>query len=486
MKTGIYNALSLLSGTAVLVAVMFMALGTGCAESRRQSAILISIDSLRADHLGCYGYERDTSPAIDRLAGEGMTFLTAVADSSWTLPTHHTMLTGLPSGVHGVLADDRALSDDHVTLPELLRDAGWRTHGIWSGPYLHPIFGFGQGFDEGDWVGVVDPSRLDRPDFEPGKGDRTQVAIARASTRAERAVSSPEVLAQALAFLDEVGDEPFFLFVHFFDVHYDYVPPEEYWRRFDPDYAGSYTGADFIDDKNVHEGMDPRELEHILARYDGEIAYVDDHVERLVEGLGDRARDTLVVVTSDHGEEFFEHGRKSHGFTLYDEVLLVPLVFWQPGSVEAGARVPEQVHQMDLAPTILEWLGLGAPDRMMGKSLAPILEGSSSGAKSRPVVSRLRDPSSRGSWTALRRPKEKYVSRTLRSGETEELYFDLQRDPGEEASGAYPPASGARDALRALEELERARHDAIGARREETELSPELEATLRDLGYAED
>ncbi|MFT5284621.1 MAG: arylsulfatase A-like enzyme [Planctomycetota bacterium] len=451
---------------------------------RPDNVVLVSIDSLRADHLASYGYHRETSPTLDRMAREGVLFEQVVAESSWTLPTHHSILTGLASNVHGVLSDDVRLSEDHTTLAELFKAAGYRTFGVWSGAYLHSVFGFDQGFD--GWVGVGRTAKMDREEFDlAGSKDERRRVINGANVGSHKSRTSEDVTAQALDFLKDVGQRPFFLFLHYFDVHYDYIPPEKYWRRFDPDYAGDYSPEKFISDPAVHADMDERELQHILARYDGEILYVDEYVGQVVQQLelSGLAEQTLVVVTSDHGEEFFEHGYKGHFRTLFDEVLMVPLVFYQPSRLSTGTRIPAQVRHIDIAPTILDWVGLPVPGTMMGTSLASSLTGDQA-REDLPAISRLHPESKPGYWISSRNSDWKLVLRHRRATGVTLTDFDLTSDPAELFPAATESAA-ARAALEAWREFEVAARNELNARNSAVELTDEMQSELDDLGYAE-
>jgi arylsulfatase A-like enzyme len=457
---------------------------------RRYNVLFISIDSLRADHLGCYGYRRETSPTIDRLAREGVLFETAVADSSWTLPTHASMLTGLPQGVHGLRRGRARLAPGVVTLPEVLRAAGYRTRGLWSGPYLHPVFGFDQGFAPGDYEGVIGAICYDDPGFAGGGDDARQTAVEQTHRLAHRSVTSPELVRRAEAFLATAGENPFLLFLHFFDVHYDYVPPEAYWRRFDPGYDGGVTARDFGANAAIHRGMAARDLEHIVALYDGEILFTDTHIGHLLSAL-DRlglAGRTLVVLTSDHGEEFFEHGEKGHRNNLYDETLLVPLIMRLPGVLPAGRRVSSQVRQIDIMPTILDLLGLPVPATVMGASVAAAATGGASGDAG-PAVARLvrRTEGARERLTAARFGTTKIV-RVERDGEERIELYDLERDPGERApldgAGLDRRLPGAVRALAEVAETESRARERLGLDGGgDATLPPDVEEALRALGY---
>jgi arylsulfatase A-like enzyme len=315
------------------------------------NVILISIDSLRADRLGCYGNNHATSPTIDRVAREGVRFADAMSTSSWTLPAHMSLLTGRYVLSHGVIADTDRLPDGVPTLAETLHQAGVRTGGIASTPLLGQRFGFGRGFD------YYDESIAASPTFDVVRDE-----------------PAPATTDLAMKWLRESRGARFFLFVHYWDVHYDYTPPPPYDSMFDPDYRGSITGVDFFGNKAVNRRMPKRDLEHLLALYDGEIRWVDDHIARLlslVEELGIAER-TAIIVTADHGDEFFEHGFKGHGRTLYREVVQVPLIIRVPGMRE-GEVVATPVSLADVAPTVLNLMGVRGPAGIDGHDLFPVL-----------------------------------------------------------------------------------------------------------------
>jgi arylsulfatase len=280
---------------------------------RRLNVVLISIDMLRPDHLGCHGYARDTSPAIDRLAREGVRFAQHISSAPWTLPAHAAMFTSVPDSVHGVVDPiGTALAPGFVTLAERFSAAGYATGGVFAGPYLHPAFGLAQGFDR----------YVDRGQYtsEVELDARHEWSMSEAVTRASHhGVTNEDVYATARGFIEEhAGERSFFAFVHLWDVHFDFTPPAPYDRMFDPDYTGPVTGRDFFFDPAINVAMPARDLEHLVALYDGEIRWTDEIVGRIradLERLG-IADDTLVVITSDHGTELFDHGQKGHRTTL--------------------------------------------------------------------------------------------------------------------------------------------------------------------------
>ena len=313
-----------------------------CTESRRPpNILLISIDSLRSDHLGSYGYFRNTSPNLDKLAAEGARFETAIAPSPWTLPSHVTMLTGRHPAAHGVTTNRRRLGEDIPTLAEVLRVAGYATAGFVSGPYLRDDFGYDRGFEI---------------------YDQSMAALSPDASR--EGISSPQLIEALLGWLGEHQAEsperPFFAFLHLWDVHYDFAPPPPWDTLFDPGYEGSIDGR-YVE--SLGKGLSERDLAHVIALYDGEIGFTDSQLGRLFAAMETRGLrpDTLIIVTADHGEEFLEHGKIGHAMEVFDESLRVPLIFSFPGKIQPGLVIEEQVRLMDLPRTILGLAGIEAP-----------------------------------------------------------------------------------------------------------------------------
>ena len=308
-----------------------------------RNLILISLDTLRADRVGAYGYDRDTSPALDALAARGARFETVIAESSWTLPSHVTLMSGLPPQIHGVVIPNQAPSAEVPLLAEVLRARGFRTLGLTAGRFLNRRYGFDRGFEE-----------FDDADLSIAKS----LAIAR----------------KRLAEFD-AGDR-FFLFIHSYDVHCPYHPPKAYARRFD-----TRPKADHVPTQgrcgNPHfnrMALTPGQARFLSDRYDAGIRCVDDLIAQFLEDLDRRGQldDTLVVVVSDHGEEFMEHGKVGHRGTLYMQSLRVPWLMAGPGVPEVV--VDEPVGLADVMPTLLELLGVPAPP-MRGESKRSLLRG---------------------------------------------------------------------------------------------------------------
>ncbi|MFN7941462.1 MAG: sulfatase [Thermoanaerobaculia bacterium] len=320
----------------------------GFAPARTRGYILISIDTLRADHLGAWGYDRPTSPFLDRLAARATLFERAFVQIPSTLPSHMTMFTGLYPGEHGVYPPSGILAKEIPTLPEAFRAAGYKTSGHSEGGYVQGGYGFARGFDE--WTN--DEYRAD--------------------TDVER------TLGRGLDFLSRLAPgEKFFLFLHTYSVHDPYAPPAEYralfWPGAPPAGAFSPVGENFASFNVGRLAADAAAVDYYRALYDASIRYVDSQLERFfaeLERLG-LADQTTVIVTSDHGEEFREHGRLVHT-QIYPECLHVPLLVVHPAQ-KSAARVGAVVRAVDLFPTLAELAGLAAPVRLSGASLVPLL-----------------------------------------------------------------------------------------------------------------
>lgn len=351
----------------LIIAVVLIAAGfiTLTVTRDKINLVLISIDTLRPDHLGCYGYDRDTSPNMDSIAREGAIFKTVISQSSWTLPAHATLLTSTYPSVHGVTRDDKALDPKLVTLAELLRENGYMTAAFTGGGYMHKRFGFSQGFE------VYMDSYVD----------------ARGSYSPFLDVHWSSFRSVLLNWLNANHDEPFFLFIHSYDVHKPYDPPAEYVRRFYPSCRGeiiTFLAHDMVVIKGVEnpvvkipvDSLSSGEIDHIVAHYDAEIRLVDEEVGILLEALERYGikDETMIVITSDHGEQFLEHGGLGHRNTLFEEELRVPLLIRFPPFIKQGTVIEAPVAIVDIMPTLLELMRLRRGD-FDGESILPLLKG---------------------------------------------------------------------------------------------------------------
>lgn len=439
----------------------------------RPDVVLVSIDSLRADHLGAYGYARDTSPTLDRIAAGGVRFAQAISTTSWTLPAHAALFTGLNDSAHGLVDNGLRMSDAHVTLAELLREHGYHTAGFFGAPYLHPTFGLDQGFDV--YQSCMAPALASA---ESARADSFS-----ASSFAHADVTGPRTLAAVQAWLKKVDERPFFLFLHFWDVHYDYIPPREYVDLFDPDYRGPIDGRNFFYSLTIHPGMPARDREHLIALYDAEIRFTDDVLGRVLDALEARGRlrDAVVVVTADHGEEFFEHGGKGHQRTLHDEVVRVPLILSSPGRLPGGVVVEDPVRLIDVMPTVLALVGLPAPPHVQGRDLAPLWRGESLAEE--PALTELLVAGR--SLRALRTARYKWFDEEA----AEPAHgYDLARDPGER----QPLQAAEEELARGLARLRQDLDASLAVRRQvggdpvAAETGESLWERLRALGYVEE
>ena len=407
--------------------------------------VLVSIESLREDHVGCYGYAKPTTPFLDRLAGEGVRFHNVVSPTSWTLPAHASLFTGLNSYTHGLVANAFRLGDGVVTLAEVLKSAGYRTAGLYGGPYLHPTYGIAQGFET--YVSCMTKISDDL------SGDAVRAEASVAASSAHDDVTGPRTLERVTRWLDTIGDRPFFLFVHLWDPHYDYIPPERCWRIFDPDYSGTLTGEGMMTNKAINAGMSKRDLEHLIALYDGEIRFTDENLSKILAEIARRrpVDSSLVVVTADHGEEFFEHGEKGHQKTLYEEVIRVPLVVRWPGHIDAGRVVQDQVRLIDVMPTVLSLAGVPAPTRIEGRDVSPLLRGKA--LEAAPALCDLQNRPPQ--LYAVRTNSHMFIAAQVGHGSQVKFgyqFYDLERDPGErtplpQGSSGSPEAYGTLNAL---------------------------------------
>jgi len=325
-------------GLCLLSDPHFVASGT----SSRPSVLLCTIETLRRDHLSLYGYPRKTSPFLEELAGESIVFEEAYSQSSWTRPSVASVLTGLAPSQHGAVTALDALDDSNVLLSEILRERGYVTAGFCTGRIIsRPIFNYLQGFDV-----FVD----------------------------ERFVLFEQLRGDVLAWLEANGARPCFVFIHVFDPHGPYAAPGRFCEMFaEADYAGPMKDIPDLKPRVIDKlaSVTAADVDYVRARYDGEIRYTDAVLERLVEGLKKRGLwdDMLVLITSDHGEEFGEHGGWGHGMDLLPEKLRVPLLLKLPGGRHGGTRMGGPASGVDVMPTLLAALGMPVPENLAGVDL---------------------------------------------------------------------------------------------------------------------
>jgi arylsulfatase A-like enzyme len=365
---------------------------------KEPNIILISIDTLRRDHLGLYGYAREVSPFLDRMAEETAVFDRALAQAPYTVTSHMTMITSLWPRVHQILThvyQDR-LSTKWLTLAQILKARGYMTAGFTAGGQVSAVYGFDRGMDVYDYQGGI----------------------------------SEIIFPKAIGWMARTRGNPFFLFLHTYDPHMPYEPPAPYDTIFDPDYKGNISRWT---EENV-EITDPELFNRIVELYDGEIRYVDSQLQRVIGFLKDAGlyENTLIIVTSDHGEEFMEHGTMAyHSHTLYNELLLVPLFIRFPGGKWGGRRIQEAVALNDLMPTVLDYLELPFPAYCQGESLLTYLKRKSPVNPGRKIFSeRITKRDDPQVDICVQSLSEKYCQNAYLSDE----YFDLAGDPGEKSN----------------------------------------------------
>jgi arylsulfatase A-like enzyme/Tfp pilus assembly protein PilF len=453
------------------------------ARPEMPNVVLIVIDTLRADHVGAYGYGIPTTPNIDLLADRSVVFETVVSQAPWTAPAMASLFTGLYPSVHGLdggivwgeeaappagglpFAVQKALPPGHQTLAEAFRDSGYTTAGFVSNLYVNSIFGFAQGFDH------FDDDYADY-NFEQGEVKR------RADVTNERVFN----------WLRSELEEPFFLLVHYNDPHWPYDPPPPFGRNLIAEYDGSLTPTKTREVVVTHHEVPPpisdQDLAYIVGLYDGEIQYVDAQLGRLLEaarGLPTE-RDLVTVLTADHGEEFLDHGAFNHGYTLYEEQTSVPFIVSAPSKIEPR-RVSQQVRLIDAAPTLLEMAGIDyRKERFQGQSLVPLMVGSSLDP-----LDAFSEATNFGGQSALRSTDSHKLIHSLIDPQW--LLFDLDSDPGELNDLATLRAERLRELAARLEAWReenralRVRINVAGTGVDQVVLDEEMRKGLEALGY---
>ncbi|MFT4649099.1 MAG: choline-sulfatase [Glaciecola sp.] len=441
----------------LLVLALPLLVACPSAKEPKPNILWIVVDTMRADRLGG---AHNLTPYLDRLGENGAVFESAYSHSPWTLPSMASMLTSMHPKEHGAggrLGKFQTLREGVLTAPAIFSRAGYQTHAIVNVEFLKEKYGVTRDFET-----------LDTVTFE----NNVDVRIAQETTDA------------ALKFIEEApSDKPFFMFLHYFDVHAVYDPPQPFRRR----YAAEFD----------REGGEGRTLfgtrEHMIALrdgtlqltepwierasrlYDGEIAYTDAEIGRLLDRLAALGVDknTLIVFTSDHGEEFLDHGNFEHGHTVYDELIHVPMVMAGPG-VKPGLRIPAVVRQVDILPTLCEWADVGGERSFTGLSLMPALQGEP--ARSRKVLSH------GNMWGAPSSAWRDGDWKLIVPAEGTPSLFNMVQDPREQTNLATSEPERLKRLLASLKAMEGAMASLRpGA---DVNLSPEERDKFRGMGYS--
>jgi arylsulfatase A-like enzyme len=484
---------------------------TVCACSRREAptphdaaapadpprvVLLLSLDTLRPDHLGFYGYERFTSPVLDEIARDAVVFEDANAAAPWTLPSHASMLTGLYPLRSRVTSSKTRLPDGIPTLASMLARHGY------------------------DTAAVVNVEWLSKDSFQL---TREFASYLRVPTTLDRKASNTWVTDQAIDWLEKLGDGRLFLFAHYYDLHSDYAAEPSYERLFSEPYEGPADGTgwqllravleeDYIDfchrsfdkdkcafgdvyviDDSVHKlHFDADDVRHLKNLYDAQIRQLDTELSRLFTALRNEALldDTLLIVTSDHGEEFMEHGRFEHFIPTYQQTLHIPLLLRGPG-LPRGIRIGAPVSNVDIVPTVLRLVGAPLPEGLDGLDLSPLWSERAAEARSEFEARYLYGEASGGISYNFFAGGFFPIFRSVRQGRYKLLHeskqdsyalYDLREDPGEKVDVASREPEITERLIRIMNE----RYEDFRAEPREgeaVELSPEDAERLRALGY---
>ena len=468
---------------------------TSAAGPEPPLVILISLDTLRADHLGSYGYPEFTSPTLDAFAAEGTLFEDASAPAPWTLPSHASMLTGLYPLEHGVVTAETVLPQEVDTLASLLEAEGFETAAVVNSTWLtQKTFGLTRDFDRFHAVNDSDYGR------------RTP---------------SVWVTDQAIEWIREARESPLFVFMHYYDVHADYASQSVYEKLFVTEYEGVADGTGWqlqaenfdprhiayclssfsadvcafgsrekpriIDESLRKPNFDQRDARHLEQLYDAGIRQLDAELGRFFRFLdaADLSERSLVIVTADHGEEFLDHGAVDHSMTAYQELLHVPMIWRGPG-IPGGIRVEAPVSLVDIVPTVLAWVGASALPTLAGQDLLPLMsEESEFDWSARPIWGEASAAESQGApldsfyplFRSVRQGSFKLIQE-VRGGQT--FLFDLERDPTEQRNLSVEQPERTQVLTELLEDRHRQANPSTG---KEVQLDPEAIERLRALGY---
>ena len=395
------------------------------------NVVFITIDTLRADHLGCYGYKQIRTPNIDALAADGVRFERAYTPVPVTLPSHSVIFTGtypLLSGMHDFAAN--TLNPTQPTLASVLKEQGYTTGAVIAAAVLDSRFGLNHGFDF--YYDHFDFNRMEEANLDEMERPGNLVAD------------------QALEWLGQNYQKKFFLWIHLYDPHYPYRPPAPYSEEYKD------------------------------RPYDGEIAFADAQVGRLIGFLKAKGlyQNTLIVLSGDHGESLGEHGEKTHGFFIYNATLHVPVIIRLPGGASAKT-VSELISLADLMPTVLQALKVDVPSQVQGRNLLPLMTPKN-------------EEAARSLYAETFMPRLHFNWSELRAVETENYHFidapkpelyDLKKDPGE-TQNLYPQKKAVAEEMRAKLATLIREYSAGQELAEKTGLDPALMERLKSLGYA--
>ena len=416
-------------------------------RSKRPNIILISIDALRADHLSCYGYHRNTSPNIDKLASQGVLFKNAFSQATWTLPSHISIFLSQYPWTHKVVGPGKRIGKSSVTLAEILKNQNYITAGFVGAPFISLTYGFDQGFD----------FLFDRP--------KTWHTIKFHKDNLFR-------------WLEKVKDKKFFLFLHTYDVHSPYDPPMPYRALYIGDYSDQRCLNKLVDYELTALNLSPEEINYMIALYDAGINYVDDEIGELVKKLKklNIFNNSIIIITADHGERLGERGRIGHGGEASRIVTHVPLIMKVP-EIGQGKVIEEIVESIDIMPMILDILHISPPEGMQGKSILPLIKGSGTEAN---FVAYTSDGGKKANLSrAIRTEEWTYI---MNQDGPDELY-DRINDPKEQKNIIEKRPFIAQKLKEELEDFIALTSEGKPQVAEEVHIDEELKEQLKSLGY---
>jgi len=395
---------------------LLLVLLSGCGEEPQYNVVIITIDTLRSDRLGCYGYARATSPKIDHLAEAGALFENVVCQSSQTLPSHASIFLGTNPRTHLTISRESVVDAGQTTLAEILKGKGYVTGAFISSHALDSKYGLDQGFDT-YWEVHKEATIPERQALKVREADATTAL-------------------GVLPWLEQHAASRFFLWVHWFHPHRPYDPPPRYHQAF----AGGYTCTATSDPEFIMKvwreeiELAPEDVAYLSGCYDGEVAFSDAQVGHLLDALSSMnlMENTIVIVTADHGELLYEHESYfGHDIALYDECIMIPLVIHVPGQAPARRRIGELVQSLDILPTVLDLLGIKCPREVEGKSLMPLLGGSGEPTTKAAFSETYPFPEKCEPRHAVRTADAKLIWKEVRQAPLLKEYYDLEADPGE-------------------------------------------------------
>jgi arylsulfatase A-like enzyme len=404
-----------MSRSALIGLVLFLALAACCSRESDLNVLVITIDTLRPDRLGCYGYEKPTSPCIDEFAKGSVLFEQAVCQTPQTLPSHTSIFTGLYPRNHKAISHESVVGEEVTTLAEILKDRGYETAAFVSSHVLDSKYGLNQGFDKYWQIHDVTRPKQRENAYLRGIDPTTD---------------------EALSWLAENASSKFFAWIHWFHPHRPYEPPLWLRPRFTGEYLGEANSSTEFIMKVWRDQMELGEddVKYLSGLYDGEVAFSDQQVGRVLDTLDSLgiADNTIVVITADHGEMLYEHEYYfGHDIALYDECIMVPLLIRDPAMNVSPKRIGGLVQSIDIFPTLLDLLGVKPPEAVDGRTLEPLMIGAENRTTEFAFSETFPFPEKAAPRHAVRSETGKLVWRETGSGGLAKHLYDLIADPHE-------------------------------------------------------